>query len=376
MPKELSIEESATGFPILFTQEEFKNNILEAMLVLASKTDWTFMTVSGGSFQESGERVWSLLSPKPYSGYTFADSGVTPDDLQMTFSDVERLSIVQTLMQLYEYGVHGVFDKSQGSMEDCDGYENQISRIFYDLHHSTFLQEWSNNGTYSNATSVGRCLYVCELANARLMLEGSDDGFFLDERKEGFISIRQMALVSGMTEASIRTLASRNRKSQRIAATDSNNQLITQNDGRNTVIDIADAKAWLKAKSRYVPIKKKRTKGSSDFTSRKFVSIGEIEDAISDRLDFLESQHGSEVMATRMADSGVVRIFQEIVPGTGIGREIVGEVQLLNTELMRRFAEALELPAELFTLRAAEAVTHEKLRAIETHLKQLQINKI
>ena len=44
----------------------------------------------------------------------------------------------------------------------------------------------------------------------------------------------------------------------------------------------------------------------------------------------------------------------------------------MNTELMTRFAEVLELPADLFALRAAEAVMRERLRTIETQLKQAQ----
>ena len=207
------------------------------------------------------------------------------------------------------------------------------------------------------------------------MLEGSDEGFFLDDREEGFLSIRQMALLSGMTEASIRTLASRSRKSQLDATSDSTSQLVTTNDGKNTSIDINDAKAWLKAKSRYVPITEKRTKGEVDFTNRKFTFIDDIEDAISDRLKFLGDQHGEEDMNARTINAGIVWVLQEIVPGVPLCRAVIGEDQLLNTDLMRRFADVLELPSEMFALRAAEAVMQERLRAIEKQLKQAQQTK-
>ena len=372
MSDDLTTHEATAGFPILFSKDEFKQGLLEAMLVVANKTYFSFMALSGGNFSECQERVWSLLSPKPYMGSVFADPGITPDHLGLTFSDIERLSIVETLISLYDYGVHGIFETSGGRIDYFDGYENQVARIFYDLHHSTFLQEWGNYGAYSNAVAVERCLYVCELANARLMMEGSDEGFFLDDRDEGFLSIRQMALLSGMTEASIRTLASRGRKSQLTSSNDSNSQLITTNDGKNTSIAIDDAIAWLKAKGRYVPITERRNKGSGDFTNRKFASPGEIEDAISDRLEFLEIQHGLDAIKARITDSGVVPIRQRIVPNIDCWKTLIGEDQLMNTELMTRFAEVLELPADLFALRAAEAVMRERLRTIETQLKQAQ----
>lgn len=373
MNTETTTTEIATGFPVLFTKEEFKKNIMEALLVLANQTYFTFFAVSGGSISDIGERVWSLLSTKPYHGSTFADSGTTPDHVGLTFADVERLSIVQTLMQLYDYAVQGILDTSiAGDFDSFDGYENQVSRIFYDLNRSTFLQEWGNYGAYSSAVAVERCEYVFELANARLMLEGGSEGFFLDDREEGFLSIRQMALLSGMTEASIRTLASRSRKSQLTAANDSNSQLITKNDGKNTTIDIADAKAWLKAKGRYVGISRKRNRGATDFTNRKFSSIGEIEDAIADRLEFLRAQYGDEVINSRIESVGIEPVRQQIVPPIDMWKQVIGKEQLLETELMRSFGEALELPADLFALRTAEAVMQEKLRGIEKQVRQAQ----
>ena len=373
MNTEITTAETSNGFPVLFTKKEFKKNIVEAMLVLANQTYFIFSAASGSSIGNIGERVWSLLSPKPYHGSTFADSGTTPDQVGLTFADVERLSIVQTLVQLYDYGMHGILDTSiAGDFDTFDGYENQVARIFYDLNHSTFLQEWGNYGAYSSAVAVERCEYVFELANARLMLEGGSEGFFLDAREKGFLSIRQMALLSGMTEASIRTLASRSRKSQLTTATDGNSHLITTNDGKNTTIEIADAKAWLKAKGRYVGVSRKRNRGATDFTNRKFSSIGEIEEAIADRLEFLRAQYGDQVVNSRIESVGIVPVRRQIVPPIDLWTQVIGEEQLLETGLMRSFGEALELPSDLFALRAAEAVMQEKLRGIEKQVKQAQ----
>lgn len=357
-------DEITTGFPVPFTKEEFKGNILDLMLAFTHQAQFIFMADSNAQ----SKAVWGLLSPSLENHSSLGRPGSDHRDIGLTYAEVEGLSMAQTLMVLYDYGVHGILDNSEGAIDRSDGYENQVSRLCYDINRSEFLKEWDGAGAKGMGPlgrAAERCVYVCELANARLMLEGSDEGFFLDDRDEGFLSIRQMALLSGMTEASIRTLAGPNRK----------NRLVTRNDGKNTLIDIEDAKAWLVSKARYVPISQQRTRGAEDLTSRKFVSRNEFEKVIQDRLAYLSLQHGEETVNARIADAGVSQVLEPIVPGIDLMSKVIGEAQLLDLELMRKLANALELPAELFALRAAEAVMQDKLRAIEKQLKQVQKTK-
>ena len=373
MQKVTVSNESFSDFPVLFGKEEFKKAILETMLVLIQKTNLAFAGSSADECLISEGRVWSLLTSKPCHSRILYDPDVVPDDIALEFADVEHLAMVASLMQLYDYGVHGILDTSiRGDFDRFDGYENQVARILYDLDHSTFLDEWGNYGVSSNAISVKKCAYVYELANARLMLEGSTEGFFLDDREAGFLSVRQLALLSGMTEASIRTMASRRKKGQVSTTGGGNSQLITTNDGKNTSIDINDAKEWLKAKGRYVPIVNKRNRGVVDFTTHRHASTRDIEDAIFDRIEYLTKLRGEESVNALIESAGIVRVLQEVLPGTGIVRFSLGEDQLLNTDLMHRLAEALEMPANLFVLRVAEAVMQDKLREIEKQLKQVQ----
>jgi len=58
------------------------------------------------------------------------------------------------------------------------------------------------------------------------------------------LSFRQMALLSGMSEASLRTMANPKRK----------NALPTHADGRTAFIKPREAKAWLISKGRYLPL--------------------------------------------------------------------------------------------------------------------------
>lgn len=360
----LTADEITTGFPVLFSKEEFKTHILDLMVAFTQQAQCIFMADDCAQ----SKAIWGVLSPTLENHSGFVSSGSNHRDIGLTYADVEHLSMAQTLMALYDYGVYGVLDTSEGVIDRCDGYENQVSRLCYDINRSEFLKDWDDAGAKGMgplAKAAERCVYVCELANARLMLEGSDEGFFLDDRDEGFLSIRQMALISGMTEASIRTMAGPNRK----------NRLVTKNDGKSTLIEIADAKAWLISKARYVPISHQRTLGSEDLTSQKFVSRNEFEKAIQDRLGYLCVQHGDLTVNTRVAAVGLSQELEPIVAGIDLMRPVMGEAQLLDAELMRSLANALELPGEPFVLRAAEAVIRDRLRAIEEQLKQVQKTK-
>ena len=349
-------DDVTTGFSTPFTKESLKNDILNVMLMLVNQTRFTFFRDN-----DTEAQMWALLSKNP-TDYPFelAFPDRTAKDLGLKFSDIEGLSMVQDLMQFYDYGVHGTLDTSSPDFDDSDGGGNWLSRILYDLRRSSFLEDWNGHTGGDLTGPVDRCLFVTELANARLMLEGGREGFFLGFQNDP-LSIRQMSLLSGMTEASVRTLAGPNRK----------NRLITRKEGNNTVISIEDAKAWLIAKDRYVPIKKTSARGSEDFTSRKFFSLDEFDEAIGYRREFLIAEQGVDVVNERIADTGfmAVDIPNANIPGTYKG---ISNEQLLDTDLMRRLGDALQLPADLFALRAAEAVTHEKLRDIEAQLKQIQ----
>ena len=351
-------EDSNTGFPVPFTKDEFKNDILETMLVLINQTRFTFIR----SF-DTDSVLWSLLSKKPLEyPSAYADPDLRSNDLNLTFSDIEDIEIVQDLIEFYDYGIHGIINTSRPSMDDSDGSGNWTSRILYDLRRSLFLEDWSGYKSYSPQESVDRCLKITEIANARLILEGGGEGFFLGTQDAGVLDIHQMALLSGMTEGSIRTLANPARK----------NPLITTKMAEGTFVKIEDAKAWLKAKGRYVPIKKTRESGAEDFTARKFESKLDFEAAIYDRIMFLSYRDGAETVASRIAATGVVPLAQDNARRLFLGCDEYDEAQLLNAELMCRFAGVLELQPELFALRAAEAVTLTKLRMIEMQLKQVQ----
>lgn len=360
------IDANTTGFPVQFTKDEFKEDVMELMLLFVQQAQFTFMADSS----DQSKAIWGLLGSKASEFIGLGDAGETHSDLGLEYSDIEGLSMVQTLMSLYDYGVLGILDPSNGRLDYFDGYENQVSRLCYDINRSAFLQEWANGGLWPQAKAAERSLYVCELANARLMLEGSNEGFFLDEREEGFLSVRQLALLSGMTEPSIRTLLSRSRKGSAAAATNES-CLVTVTDGKNVSIAIEVAKTWLRRKGRYVPITYKQSTGSNDFTARKFFSRNEFEREVAARTQFLIERDGADAVTSRIASTGLVYVQESIGDHPTLSVTKIGEAQLLDSNLMQRLGAILELPANRFALRAAETVTQEKLRSIDAQIKKL-----
>lgn len=350
-------DEVTSGFAAPFTKDALKKDILDVMLILINQTRFAFYRDS-----QTEMTIWSLLSKKPLDWHgAVADPDMTPETLGLSFSDVEGISLVQDLLQFYDYGMHGILDTSLPDFDDGDGGGNWLSRILYDLRRSSFLEDWSGYKEGHPSDAVDRCLVVAELANARLMLEGGQDGFFLGYQNASGLDIRQVSLLSGMTEASIRTLAGPNRK----------NRLLTKKNGNSTYVEIEDAKAWLISKGRYVPIRRTSGRGADDFTGRKFFSRDDFEEAIECRRAFLAAEHGESLIRERIAQAGIVPVVAEI-PNTQLTMQMIGNEQLMNADLMRQLAIALQLPAELFALRAAEAVTQERLRTIESQLRQIQ----
>lgn len=360
------IDANTTGFPVQFTKDEFKEDVMELMLLFVQQAQFTFLADSS----DQSKAIWGLLGSKASEFNGLGVAGETHSDLGLEYSDIEGLSMVQTLMSLYDYGVLGILDPSNGRLDFFDGYENQVSRLCYDINRSAFLQEWANGGLWPQAKAAARSLYVCELANARLMLEGSDEGFFLDEREEGFLSVRQLALLSGMTEPSIRTLLSRSRKGSAAAATNES-ALVTVTDGKNVSIAIEVAKTWLRGKGRYVPITYKQSTGSNDLTARKFFSRNEFEREVAARTQFLIDRDGADAVTSRIASTGLVYVQESIGDHPTLSVTKIGEAQLLDSNLMQRLGAILELPANRFALRAAETVTQEKLRSIDAQIKKL-----
>ena len=212
--------------------------------------------------------------------------------------------------------------------------------------------------------AIGRCLRVCETAQARLLLEGlSDQSSDTSGSTPDGLSIRQLSLLSGMTEASLRTLANPKRS----------NHLKTQSDGKNTFVAPAEAKAWLISKGRYSPLKRHINDPAEDLTKRSFEHPSDILYALDRRLTVL--LRGPEAEKARLALSAISPDLiyeggqdEDCPEGLDFLGLQVSEAMLDDAAVMTQIGEALSLNGELVALRAAETLAAHRLNEIRGRL--------
>ena len=283
------------------------------------------------------------------------------DGLQLTYEQIEDTAFATTIEELYELAYHGMLYGTGYDM-NSESSASWVSRILVDLSVSHFAQAWDD---YSSCKHALRALVeVCETAQARMVLENIQDGDdFMDwygyEGHDG-LTFRQIALLSGMTEASLRTMANPKR----------NNPLKTYSQGRNTYISPANAKEWLISKGRYVPIADIDRQGSEmDLVNETFHSFDHFCDRLDSRLHFL--------LGTEAAED-VTNALEAVREGL-LSRRLIDQTPYLtlepseyaNTVLMAKIGRALQLPSELLALRSAAVLAKSQVEDFERRIKEI-----
>lgn len=328
-------------------------------LVLIHQARFSLMRHDG----RNQDRLWALISDRPaLEGYDGSPDH-TPESLGLGFEDIADMVFARTLMVLYDYGVLGLEDTSADPLDNSEGDAAWCSRILSDLAGSSFLSEWSEYAGPATLEAAKCCVEIAELANARVLLEDGKEGFFLEDRHEGLLTFRQLSLLSGMSEASLRTLASRGAKA---GPTTAGEVLRTVKHGTASYIQAADARAWLKARQRYTPVRRISDRGSAPFLQLRLDSTEDLQQAIDDRVRYLCAEIGTDTMRQRLGATGLDlehRVFDE---------QSFWDVRpddFLQRDAMRALGEALDWPADVFALRAAAAYFSEQLRSIAQQLQ-------
>lgn len=275
-------------------------------------------------------------------------------DIGVTFDEIQGSEFVRAMKQQYQLAAFGSRVPGIETMH-YESIHMWVADWLMDLSSSAFVEEWDSYGC-SLIEHVTRCLTICELANARQVLDGQE--FFShfsapglrDQHKVEFgeLSVRQMALLSGMEEMSVRTAASRKGPSQ----------LITHKnkDGR-TVVSIENAKVWLKGKGKYVEIVARWDWEALDLTKSRFDTPQDLGSALRSHCDVLsERSPGRNLLAEAaalFARHGMAPVV-ELDPAAAE-----------NLQLLRELAELLDLPAELFSLRVRECMLRFELARID-----------
>lgn len=91
-----------------------------------------------------------------------------------------------------------------------------------------------------------------------------------DSTSQDGLTVRQMALLAGMEEMTIRTAASRKGP----------NYMVSTKDGSRTVFERSVAKEWLKAKGRYTPVQRHEPVSATEALNRSYDDVGQFLDMV------------------------------------------------------------------------------------------------
>lgn len=320
-----------------FTLEQLREDILNIYLLQLRTT----------CLIANDQKVWGLANKSGFPDGKMWDPTWHPRDFDLTYADIQDTNLAQALEQQYSFGFMG-FDNLLCEPMGSETLHTWVAAYLTDLQSSAMVNEWES---YGADIDVSRCIYTCELANARNVLEGDENFFSFTGRKddeennvEKALTVHQMALLSGMEEMTIRTAISRK----------SANQLQAFKDDRRTLISIDEAKTWLTAKGRYVPVTRQTYAGADlHLEGMGFLNIREFADAMLRRVSYLVSAY---------PESNVVEQLMQVASSMG-SKDInfMHREMLLNQELMAKVADILQLPTLLLALRAKESVQRDDL---------------
>jgi len=342
--------ERPPAYPLPFTREQLQRDILNIILFEMRRLQQvTSFKCNFPGIESDDSAFW--------------DASNAPAELGMQYKDAQGFPLACALEDQFDYGLYAVVSNRSEEYIAWDTIHTWVGAYLVDLSRSAYVQEWEGEGPVNLYDGIRRCLLTSELANARLVLESSDPFFHFsgvgaakddDSASAGELSIRQMAMLAGMEEMSLRSAISR--KTQPV--------LEIQKDNRRTYIKSAMAREWLQAKGRYLPLLKGRTSADLDLSATRFDSVMQLCSTLQDRQHFI----AGKAFSNNDFDARLVAV---LAPLNISGIDSLGHDDLANRDLMGKLADLLELPGELLILRAKEAVLRTEIWMREYELKQL-----
>ena len=345
--------------PVPVTETEFQRDVLVLYVQQMRALAW----MSG---KDSVTKVWQLLGKEPQHPNDIFDPDQTVDDIGLTWSDIERTDFAKYLQSMYQYGYFGIYDANLEPMEDETAY-TWFSAILSDLKNSSFLEEWSGGYSGEGTDSARRCHEVAELANARRTLERGHCFSYLlganmkeeDYLTDGQLTVRQLSLLSGMEEMSIRAAANPNRVNPLPIIEEEKKE-------KRTRFAVEAAKAWLQSKGRYVPITvRNRVPDRLDLKTSKFLNVDHLRTVIVNRLSDLQ-------IAEDKAKEIITKKFRAVFSNHGMDE--FDQNMFLNSRFVLELGEVLGFPPKLFALRVREVLAKEELETVKHALKAMDLS--
>lgn len=336
----------SSKFPVPFSLEDFRKDIANVFLHHVRAYAWMVGP-------EAGIRaIPGMEESEPFDLFYNGDAQA----IGLTYEQLSHTPLAKSLEFLYRYAYFGELDANAETMED-GSIHTFITALVSDAANGGFAQTMDEETSDGTMASAERCLSVCELANARCTLEAGESfyGKFDGKGKTdsvGFecLTVRQMALLAGMEEMSIRAAANKTQKRA--------NPLETYSADGGTRIALDVAKAWLQSKGRYVPITRIWSAAEFDLAKAQFRDVYEFGRALRARLEVVRKRIGEDQVDAALAHLGLPSIGDFL------------HKQIDDQELAGKVAELLELPAPLFILRCREVAAREALRRAEYDLRE------
>lgn len=345
-----AVEAVSTGLTPPMTPEQFQDDVTNVFLHYVRTINW--MT--------DPKTAWAITKALPLE-YEF--ELMNPDfnaaDLELTYAHIKDTQFARVMHCMYDYAFFGLIHLGEDGLE-YEGTAMWTSALLVDAAKGDLGREWDSYGP-DIQTRASRLLQVAETANARIILEDVEEGGFYNfasasKDDKGIsvrdLNVRQVALLSGMEEMSIRAAANPNRASQ----------LKPVKTEHGTRFEISVVKDWLMQKKRYVPITKRWFVNDFDLM-KSYKSWSEVADGLDKKYNLLGQENGYAGLDEALAEL-------QLKPDHDNG--ICLEKSFFDNETaIRNLARILSLPEDLLLLRVKEAIAFESLRQIERDIKCL-----
>lgn len=360
VPPELTVVPKPT-----VSRDDMQNAVVDLLWAQAHVTSRVYgrTPTQGLPASQRAPSALELMAERQIDGLGSAALDSPARELGITWADVASTQLAQTMEQLYDFAYFAVFDLRYYPHELGDETGAWWIALFLKDMASSDSLLWQRE--YNRATELSAAhtlLQIVETANARNLLEGAAETF-IQGSQVGYLTIRQLALISDFTEESLRVLANPKR----------NNALPTQSVTSKTVVGVEDARRWLQSKGRYTAVTAKPDSGGSlNLALARFESPASLCDALSEHVGAIATRGAASLPALTAVRSLYPKAYWQ---RTGIdGKMVDTGLALMPSDLqdaarLRELAVALGLDADLLTLRTRESVLRESLTGLEAQIR-------
>jgi hypothetical protein len=315
---------------------ELRNALYQTVRCLAfvSNEDTALRVFGIAGAKKHGQGKYHLLSP---------DSA--PEDFGF---EPKGWEILETMERLYDYAMEGVARVDVESMGNETEYAFAAAYL-YDYQRGAMRAE-INNG---EGGSVAKCLHVAQLAAARVALDGGERFFHFGRwTPDDALTIREIALLAGMEETSVRNAAVKGKPGA----------LRTYQEDGNTLVTRGDALEWLKGRKGFTPTTRRHELGEVDLRTQSFDSLFDVDDYIVARLKTLGLTPALVAKKLSIDDKTAKQLF------TGY----FGDGGKRDDSFLRQLAYVLNVPPGYFVTHIFMAANRDEARALRKMLEDMK----